>query len=90
VVWADALGVGARIVRLAVEGIGTSRTQAWVHRYPSGGGGVGVNRNGKNIFRIGKSNWKDYSGTRVKGMKKYIVHYRKNGVGMGKHRPWEK
>jgi hypothetical protein len=66
-------------------------TKVWVRRYQSGGGGAGINRYGKNVFRVGKSNWKDKrTGEWATGLKKYSVHKGKTPSEMKKHWPWQR
>jgi RHS repeat-associated protein len=81
--------VVTRVVRLFDKGFGTVRTKFWIRRYPNGGGGAGIDRDGKNVFRIGKSNWRDASGTPVKGIKKYNYHMGSSARERRKHRPWQ-
>jgi hypothetical protein len=74
--------------RAIQKGVGTRRTKVWVRKYPSGGGGVGINRNGTNVFRAGRTNWKQ-NGEWVTGLRKYSVHYGKTSSQRGRHRPWQ-
>ena len=86
---APAVKWGAKkLAKKAGKGVGTRKTKVWARKYPSGGGGVGINRNGKNVFRGGKSNWKHH-GKQVTGIRKYSVHYGRNASQRSKHRPWQ-
>lgn len=66
------------------------RTHIWVRKYQSGGGGIGINRNGKNVVRMGKSNYANKkTGEKARGVRKYSIHFGKSAKQMRRHRPWE-
>lgn len=87
----------ARVVKKAAskvsadiqKGVGARATKVWARKYQSGGRGVGVNRNGKNVFRVGTSNWTQ-NGQRVTGLRRFSYHYGNTNRELRKHRPWQR